>query len=263
MTALLLALAGLLGSAIGSFLNVVVWRVPRGASVVSPPSACPACGHPIRPRDNVPVLSWLALRGRCRDCGDPISRRYPCVEAATGALFVLATAWVLLGSGPAGVLPALLYLVSVAVALALIDVDTHRLPDAIVLPSYPVAAVLLTVASATSGDWAALARSAAGLAALGGFYVAVRLVYPRGMGLGDVKLAGLLGAYLGWFGWGALVVGGFSAFVLGGLHALVLVAARRAGRRTAMPFGPWMLAGAMVGVVAGEPLWNAYLGALT
>ncbi|MFS0704172.1 A24 family peptidase [Cellulomonas sp. 179-A 9B4 NHS] len=261
MTAVLLVLAGLVGLAIGSFLNVVVWRVPRGESVVSPPSACPRCGHGIRPRDNVPVLGWLLLRGRCRDCGEPIAARYPLVEAATGLAFVAATAWLLTRDDGLWLLPAVWYLVAIGVALALIDLDTHRLPDVIVLPSYGVAAVLLAVASAGTDQWDALLRAAIGGAALWVFYFVLVLAYPRGMGFGDVKLAGVLGMYLAWVGWGALVVGGFAAFVCGGVYALGLVVTRRAGRKSGVPFGPWMLLGCAVGLVVGETLWGAYLDA--
>ncbi|MBT0995199.1 A24 family peptidase [Cellulomonas sp. DKR-3] len=261
MTAALVVLVGLLGLAIGSFLNVVVWRVPRGESVVRPPSACPRCGHLIRGRDNVPVLSWLVLRGRCRDCGEPISPRYPAVELVTGVLFGLTAWW----AGPSWVLPALLYLVAVAVALTLIDIDTHKLPNAIVLPSYPVALVLLALASADPGgaaDWGALVRAVIGGAAMYAVYFLTVLVYPAGMGFGDVKLAGVLGLYLGWFGWGSLVLGWFGAFLFGGVYAIGLMVAGRAGRKQGIPFGPWMLLGALFGIVAGEQLWSWYLGGL-
>ena len=251
--------AVVMGLLIGSFLNVVVWRVPRGESIVSPPSACPRCGHPIRSRDNVPVVSWLLLRGRCRDCGEPIARRYPIVEAATGVLFG-AAAW---STGVSWVLPALLYLVAIGVALALIDLDVHRLPDAIVLPSYPVVLALLALASWNPGGssslWDALLRALIGAAAMFAVYVVVVLVYPAGMGFGDVKLAGVLGLYLGWFGWGALAVGFFAPFLLGGLYAVALLVARRVGRTSGIPFGPWMILGAWVGIVAGEPVGRWYL----
>ncbi|RHA40539.1 prepilin peptidase [Cellulomonas rhizosphaerae] len=261
MNAALAALAGIVGLAVGSFLNVVVWRVPRGESVVHPPSACPRCGHGIRRRDNIPVVSWLVLRGRCRDCGEPISARYPLVELATGVLFALTALW----AGASWVLPALLYLAAIGVALTLIDVDTHRLPNAIVLPSYPVALALLVLASWNPGgasDWGALVRALIGCAALYAIYFVTVLVYPAGMGFGDVKLAGVLGLYLGWFGWGALVLGWFAAFLLGGLYSIGLLLLRRAGRRSGIPFGPWMLLGAACGIVLGERIWSAYLGAL-
>ncbi len=256
--ALIVAVAAVLGLLIGSFLNVVVWRVPRGQSIVRPPSACPACGHAIRPWDNVPVMSWLVLRGRCRDCGAPISVRYPAVEAGTGLAFALVTAW----AGLVPELPALLYLTAVGIALALIDLELHRLPDAIVLPSIGVGLVLLALASALSGDWGSLVRAVAGGAILFALYFVIMLVSPRGMGFGDVKLAALLGLYLGSFGWGALVVGGFAAFVLGGIYGTGLILLRRGGRKTGVPFGPWMLLGAAVGIVVGPSIWSAYLSAM-
>lgn len=261
MTGLLVGVAVVVGLAVGSFLNVVVWRVPRGESVAHPPSACPRCGHVIRPRDNVPVLSWLLLRGRCRDCGNPISVRYPLVEAGTAVLFGL-TAWF---TGPTWVLPALLYLAAISVALTLIDIDTKRLPNAIVLPAYPVALALLALASWNPGgasDWPALVRALIGAGALYAVYFVAAVVHPSGMGFGDVKLAGVLGLYLGWFGWGALFVGWFAAFLLGGIFSVGLLLTGRAGRKSGIPFGPWMLLGAAVGIVIGEPLAAWYLQSL-
>jgi leader peptidase (prepilin peptidase) / N-methyltransferase len=259
MTSVLVVLAVVLGLAVGSFLNVVVWRLPRGESLSAPPSACPRCGHRIRARDNVPVLSWVLLRGRCRDCRARIPVRYPLVEAVTAALF--AGVVVHVGGEAPGVwaVPAFWYLAAVAVALTLIDLDTHRLPDRIVLPSYVVGLVLLAVATAAGGDWGALVRALAGAAILWTAYFAMAFAYPSGMGFGDVKLAGLLGLYLGWVGWGALAVGGFAAFGLGGLFSVGLLVTRRAGRRSGIPFGPWMLAGAATGLVMGERVWDAYL----
>jgi len=132
----LLVFVALLGLAIGSFLNVVIYRVPRGESLISPPSHCPSCDRPIRNRHNVPVFGWLALRGRCADCQAPISPRYPLVEAATGLVFVAFAARLYsLDLLPA--LPAYLYFAAIGIALAMIDFDCHRLPNAIVLPSYP------------------------------------------------------------------------------------------------------------------------------
>ena len=256
--ALLVAGCALLGLLIGSFLNVVIHRVPRGESVVSPPSACPVCQSAISPRDNVPVLSWLVLRGRCRHCRTGISARYPLVEAGTAALFGVTAWW----AGPVWHLPAYLYLAAVAVALALIDLDVHRLPDAIVLPSYPVLAVLLVGASALEGEWDGLLRAALGAAALFAFYYALAVAKPGGMGFGDVKLAGVLGMALAWHSWAALVVGAFAGFLTGGLLGLALVAARRAGRRSQLPFGPFMLLGAALGLGLGDAVADWYLGLL-
>ncbi|TDW49445.1 leader peptidase (prepilin peptidase)/N-methyltransferase [Curtobacterium sp. PhB25] len=269
-------LVGLLGLAIGSFLNVVVYRVPAGMSVVAPASACPGCGHEIRSRDNVPVLSWLLLRARCRDCGVPISARYPLVETATGLLFVAVTIFSALApwspladlDGTRGVvhgvllLAAFLYLMATSVSLALIDLDTHTLPNRIVLPAYIVLPLLLLAASAVSGDWAAALRGLIGLVVLGFAYLALAVAVPGGMGLGDVKLAGVLGFVLAYLGWGPLAVGSFGAFLLGGTFAIVLLVVRRAGRRSGIPFGPWMLAGAWLGIAVGAPVWDLYLGVL-
>ncbi len=261
LRAFVMLVCAVVGLLVGSFLNVVVWRLPRGESIVSPPSACPRCGHPIRAYDNIPVVSWFVLRGRCRDCGEPISRRYPLVEAATGALFALA-AWFV---GPSWTLPAVLWLAGIGVALALIDLDVHRLPDAIVLPSYPVAVALLALASWNPGgasDWPALLRAAAGAAILLAVYFLTLLVYPAGMGFGDFKLAGVLGLYLGWFGWWPVAVGFFAPFFLGGLFAIGLVVARRAGRKSGVPFGPWMVLGTWIGIAAGQAVGHWYLGLL-
>ena len=262
-------LVGVVGLLIGSFLNVVVYRVPAGISVVRPPSACPRCENPIRRRDNVPVLSWVLLRGRCRDCRTRIPVRYPAVEAATAALFaVVAAAWAAAGgagsTAPARiiVLVALLYLMAVSVALALIDLDTHRLPNAVTYPSAIVVGVLLVAASAVSGDWGALLRGLIGAVGLGAVYLTLAVAVPGGMGLGDVKLAVVLGLVLAYLGWGPLAVGAFGAFLVGGIFAIVLILAGRARWRGGVPFGPAMLIGAWVGVFSGAPLWSLYLGVL-
>lgn len=261
MLTALLVIVALLGLAIGSFLNVVIYRLPAGLSIVRPPSHCPACDAPIRARHNVPVLGWLMLRGRCADCGAPISPRYPLVELGTGVLFVLATllAW---NRAQLPLAPALLYLAAIGMALAFIDLDVRRLPNAIVLPSYPVLAALLLFASAWSGDWWALARAGIGGIALFGFYLLLVLVYPAGMGWGDVKLSGLLGAVLGYVGWSALIVGAFAGFFFGAIVAVIALALGRAGRKSALPFGPFMIIGAAFGIALGGWVGGLYLGAL-
>lgn len=249
-------LVGILGLLIGSFLNVVIWRVPRGESVVSPPSHCPGCDTPISPRDNIPVLSWLLLRGRCRTCGQPISVRYPAVELLTGVLFALMAA--LLGLSWA--LPAYLFLAAVGLALSAIDLDTRRLPNALTVRSWPVMLLLLAVPAAVDDQWPDLVRAVLGGVALLAFYLVLALVNPRGMGLGDVKFAGLLGMGLGWLGWSELLVGGFLGFLLGGLWGLALIVSRRAGRGSSIPFGPFMYAGTILGIVVGGDVASWYLG---
>lgn len=262
----LVVLAGVLGLLVGSFLNVVIWRVPKGKSIRYPGSACPNCGHAIRWWDNIPVVSWLILRGRCRDCAAPISRRYPLVELVTGLFFAGVAGWLLATLAPRVSLPALvfaalayLFLAAISVALALIDLDTHTLPNVIVLPAYVVGALLLGVSSVISGDLGALLRAGLAMVAMLVAYLAMALAYKGGMGLGDVKLAGMLGLFLGWLGWGSLLVGAFAAFLLGGLFAVILLVLRRANRKSGIPFGPWMLLGAWGGVFFGEGIWSSYL----
>lgn len=256
--ALAIAACALLGLLIGSFLNVVIWRVPRGESVVSPPSACPECGHPIRAQDNIPLISWLILRGKCRDCGHPISPRYPLVELGTAITFaVLACRF-----GPTWELPAYLYFGAIAVALTVIDLDVHRLPNVIVLPSYAVAGLLFLLPAILNPDWDAYMQAWLGAAALFAFYFVLALIYPAGMGFGDVKLAGVLGLYLGWLGWGSLLIGGFLGFVLGGFVGGALMMARKAKMKTAIPFGPFMFAGAMIGILWGQELADLYSNAV-
>ncbi|WP_369824066.1 A24 family peptidase [Frondihabitans sp. PAMC 28766] len=265
-------LATVFGLVIGSFLNVVVYRVPNGMSVSHPASACPNCKSEIRAYDNVPVLSWFVLRGKCRDCKTPISSRYPIVEAATGAFFLIVAIrfWPTTGLTYDAVhivsrlleLVAFLYLAAISVALGIIDTEHHRLPNRIVVPSYAVAVSLLGASSLLTGDIAGFVRTLIGGAALFVFYFGIAFAYPKGMGFGDVKLAGVLGLYLAFLGWGPLLVGAFAAFLVGGVFAIVLIALRRVGRKGGIPFGPWMLVGAWIGVFAGPAVFGGYLSLL-
>jgi len=258
-----------LGLAIGSFLNVVVYRVPNHRSLVSPRSACPHCSAPIRPRDNIPVFSWLLLRAKCRNCGAPISVRYPLVELGTAITFAVVTACFLPAileatSGlavAAGVirLLAYLYLGAVSIALALIDLDVHRLPNVIVLPAYIIGTASVVSSALLTARPDDIVRPAIGLGGLFLFYLLMSLLYRGGMGMGDVKLAGVLGLFLAWQGWGSLAVGAFAPFLIGGVFGVILVALRKAGRKTKIPFGPWMLLGAWVGIFGGDAIFGGYL----
>ncbi len=234
----------LLGLAVGSFLNVVIHRVPRGESVVSPGSRCPRCGHAIRNRHNVPVLGWLLLRGRCFDCGAPISVRYPLVEAGTGALFGLVT-WRLWALDLVAALPAYLWFTGAGIALAMIDLDLRRLPDRIVLPSYGVIAVLLTGAAAIRHDWWPLGRAALGALLLAGCVLALTVVRRAGANAGQVKAAGLVGGVLAYLSWPSLLAGAVAAAVLG---VIATIAVRRAAGRTP-PYGLFLVGGALVAIV--------------
>jgi leader peptidase (prepilin peptidase)/N-methyltransferase len=254
MTTFVVIVCVVLGLVIGSFLNVVIWRVPRGESVVKPPSHCPNCDTEISPRDNVPVLSWLVLRGKCRHCGAPISTRYPLVELGTAALFGAFAGHF----GAHADLPAFLYLAAVGVALAMIDIDLQRLPDALTLPSYPVGLGLLGIAAAVDHEPRGYVHGLIGMGALFLFYGVVWFIYPAGMGLGDVKLSGVVGLYLGWLGWGQLFVGAFAAFAVGSVVSVAIVLAQGGSRKTRVPFGPFMLIGLVIGIYAGHPIAHAY-----
>ncbi len=269
MMYLIASIAGLFGLAIGSFLNVVIYRVPLGKSVVYPASACPNCGSAIHAYDNVPLVSWLALRGKCRSCSVPISARYPLVELGTGVLFFavslplsaqLAAIEPTNGMIASGLtLVAYLYLAAISVALAFIDIEHHRLPNSIVLPSYAVVAILLAGAGVVSGDYAELIRAGIGMAAMFVGYLALSVLWKGGMGFGDVKLAGVLGLYLGFVGWGALAVGALIAFFLGGAYGVALILMRKSNRKSGIPFGPWMVLGAWIGILFGDQIWSGYL----
>ncbi|ALJ18743.1 prepilin peptidase [Microbacterium sp. No. 7] len=253
---LFVAIATLLGAAFGSFAQATAVRTATGVSLLRE-SRCDACDAPLRPHENVPVVSWLVLRGRCAHCGTGIPVRTVVVEVLGALAFALLALWLLPQEPDAGAawLPtaiALGFLAAVSIVLTLVDLDTGRLPDVIVLPSIAIGAMLLTVAALVAGTPGRLLQAAAGAAILGGGYLVIRLVRPDGMGGGDVKLAVLLGLYLGYAGWGALAVGSFAAFVWAALYALL------ARRRGAIAFGPWMILGAWTGVVAGEQLWDAY-----
>jgi len=252
---------GVLGLLVGSFLNVVIHRVPRDESLLRPGSRCPTCLAPIQPWHNVPVLGYVLLRGRCASCGARISPVYPVVELTTAVLF-LAVTWRLASWDLLSALPAYLYFTAMGIALTIIDLRVRRLPNAIVLPSYPVVLALLVLSAAIEGDWAALVRGLIGGAVLFGFYFLLAFIYPAGMGFGDVKLAGIIGGALAYLSWGTLVIGTFLGFLLGAVVGLALMAVKRAGRKTAIPFGPWMLAGAMVAVFAADPLAQFYVDTL-
>lgn len=252
------ATVGLLGLIVGSFLNVVIYRVPAGKSVVSPGSTCPGCGSGVRAHDNVPVVSWLVLRGRCRDCATPISVRYPLVELATGVLFAVS-AW---RFEPSAYLVAVLVAMAAGVALFMIDLDHQRLPFAITGVMAAGISAALAVAAVAGDDLDQLARAllSAGVwfAVYGGIWLGTS---GRGMGLGDVALAPVLGLVLGWTGWGASLVGLLGGFVIGALIGVALLASRRAVARSRVPHGPFLLTGAAVGLFVGQPLWREYLQA--
>ena len=252
-------LVGVFGSMVGSFLNVVVYRIPLQRSIVTPASACTQCGAHVKGYDNIPIFSWIFLRGRCRNCKAAISMRYLFVEMGTGIFFALVALkfWPRAG-GDYLLMFAFLYLAAISVALALIDLDTNTLPNRIVLPSYFVGIALLGAAGIKNGEYGAVLRAGIGMALLWLIYFGMALAYPGGMGFGDVKLAGVLGLFLGYLSWGALFTGAFAAFVLGSFFGLALLLSRKANRKSGIPFGPWMLVGAWIGVLLSEPIVQIY-----
>lgn len=251
-TALAAGLAAVLGALIGSFLTVVIWRLPRGESLWRPGSHCPGCGGDVRPYDRIPVVSWLLLRGRCRHCGEPISPRYPLVEALTAGLAALVP----LTLGADEDIWIGLALVGTLVPLTFIDLDHRILPNRITYPAVPVA-IGLTAAFDADRLPAHLIAGAAAFA----FLLAAAWSYPSGMGMGDVKLAGVLGLFLGRAVAPALLV----AFLAGTVAGLGIMAVKgvQAGRKTPIPFGPFLALGGLVGLYAGGALVDWYLGSFT
>ncbi|MEM8906025.1 MAG: prepilin peptidase [Actinomycetota bacterium] len=256
MELVLVFAATVYGLLVGSFLNVAVHRVPAGQSVVRPRSACPACTTPITARDNLPVISWVLLRGRCRTCAEPISVRYPAVEVLTGAAFAVMA----LRFGASWELPAFCVLMAGLVAVSAIDLDVRRIPTAILRVTAAAGLPFLVVAAVVASDPWPLVRVVIGAAGAYGVLLVVHLVSPQGMGFGDVRLAGLLGAFLGWLGPGHVPVGLMAGFFYGSVGGVAVLLARRGDRRTAIPFGPFLALGAVTAILAGEPLLDLYLG---
>jgi len=244
-----LPFAAAFGLIIGSFLNVVAYRLPRGESLATPGSHCPECDAPVRPYDNIPVLSWLALRGRCRDCKAPIARRYPAVEALTAALFAAVA---VVHAHDTTMLVLGIVLVAFLVPIALIDADLRIIPNKLTIPA-AVLGVVLGTALDPGGE---VERLIAGVVA-GGVLALPSLLHPKGMGMGDAKLVFVLGLFLG----RAILPAFFVAFALGTVLGvgIMLRKGMHAGRKTAVPFGPFLAIGGVVGLLAGHELLQAYL----
>lgn len=250
MSPVAVALAALSGAMIGSFVTVVAHRVPRSESIVGPRSICPGCGEQIGARDNLPVVSWLLLRGRSRCCSEPISRRYPLTEAFSALLFaaVALRFW----DEPAQMILGFL-LVATLLAVTLTDLERRIIPNRILLFSFLAGAAIAAVA-----DPASLPERAAAAAGAAGLLFAAALAYPGGMGMGDVKLAGTMGLFLGVWVIPALLV----ALLAGSLAGLAIIAREgAAARKQAIPFGPFLALGGVVGLLGGAALIDAYLAA--
>jgi leader peptidase (prepilin peptidase)/N-methyltransferase len=246
-TGVLIACA-VMGLLVGSFLTVVVDRVPRGGSVVAPPSACGACGSRLTAPDLVPVLSWLALRGKCRHCGNPIGKEPLILEITNATLFVLFG----LRFGADPVLPAFCILAAALVALVWIDLHEFRLPREITYTAFALSSVAIVVAALVDDEperiWQAFLGAGIALALMGGIY----LVSRGGMGDGDVRLAPLLGLHLGYLNPGIVPIGLFFGFLIGAVVGVAMMATSKAGRKTALPFGPFLAAGTVLAVFIGQ-----------
>ncbi len=240
------------GLAFGSFLTVVAHRVPRGESVVAPRSRCPGCGTGIAAYDNVPVLSWVLLRGRSRCCESRISARYPLTEVALALLYVLTVA--VLWGDPTEIALGLVF-VSTLVTVTVTDLERRIIPNRVLL-----AGAVLGLGIAAMGDPASLPERLAAALGAGGLLFAAALAYPRGMGLGDVKLAAVMGLFLGRDVAPALLV----ALLAGSLVGLGIIARHgAAARKRAIPFGPFLALGGVVGLLAGDQIVDWYLQAFT
>jgi leader peptidase (prepilin peptidase)/N-methyltransferase len=246
------AVAFVAGLAVGSFVTVVAHRVPRGESIVAPRSRCPSCGSQIAASANVPVLSWLLLRGRSRCCGEPISPRYPLTELTLGVLY--AASVLVLWGDPTEVTLGLAF-VTMLLTVTLTDLERRVIPNRILL-----AATVAAVAIATAGDPSSLPERAIAAIAAGGVFFVVALAYPRGMGLGDVKLAAVMGLFLGRNVAAAILV----ALLAGSLVGLAIIARQGgAARKRAIPFGPFLALGGVVGLLLGDQLVSWYLGVIS
>jgi leader peptidase (prepilin peptidase)/N-methyltransferase len=255
---MLALLCGVLGLVVGSFLNVVIYRVPRKESVMRPPSHCPRCDRQITPRDNIPVVSWLLLRGRCRGCGLPISARYPLVELATAGLFVamafrFSEDWAL---------PAFLVLAATCLAGSAIDLEHMLLPNRLVFPALALATPLLLLAAAIDGSWWRFVHALIGAVGASGALLLLAILWPRGnaMGGGDIKLALLLGLCLGWLGGGHVALGLFLGFLLGSVAGVALVVTKARALQAHFAFGPFLAAGTLITVWWGTQLLDWYTG---
>ncbi|HEV2755402.1 MAG TPA: prepilin peptidase [Actinomycetota bacterium] len=263
MTALLVTFTGVLGLIFGSFGTVAAWRIPRRENIVTGRSHCPRCGAMIRAFDNVPVLSWLLLRGRCRNCGNPISIRYPLTELATGILFALSAAkfgWSVETFVYAAFFWALVVLTS-------IDIDHKLLPNRIVYPSFVLGWIGLAAAALVDDDPGRLVDAAVGAAIFGGLLFLVsfvgEIVYKKtAMGLGDVKLAFVLGTFLGYDRLALVPMAMFMSFLSGAVIGLIVIKVAGGDRRTEVPFGPFLVLGTVLALFVGEPLVDAYVGLL-
>lgn len=252
----------LFGLVVGSFLNVCIYRLPRSLSIVSPPSACPGCGSRVKPWDNVPLLSYFVLRGKCRNCREPISLRYPLVELLNGLLYAAVVRFF----GPGWHTPLLFMLVSALVVITFIDMDFQIIPDSITLPGVVIGLVSASflipdpfsvLHSAHVSSIVGFKNSLAGLLFGGGLFYLIAVLSKGGMGGGDIKMMAMVGAFMGWK---AIFLTTFIGSVTGSVVGIFLIIAKGKGRKTKIPFGPFLAIGALVTLFSGNIILNWYFG---
>ena len=249
-------LAFLLGLIFGSFGTVAAYRIPRHETIVTGRSKCPNCGRQIKAHENIPVVSYLILRGKCPGCGTRISLRYPLTELVTAVLFALSVVKFDV-SVTAAVYAAFFW---VLVVLTVIDLEHKLLPNRIVYPTFVAGWAGLVAAAFIDGDTDRLRSAALGALVFGGFFFVVAFIYPAGMGGGDVKLAFVLGTFVGYAGGvGAVLAGMFLSFLLGGVIGIVAMKLSGAGRKTQIPFGPFLALGSVIAIFLGERIVDAYV----
>jgi leader peptidase (prepilin peptidase)/N-methyltransferase len=254
MLGLLVGYCALFGLVVGSFLNVVIYRVPRTESIVSPRSACPTCHMAITPRDNVPIFSWLFLRGRCRGCHSPISVRYPLIEAATAGLFAGVAARI----GFSWTLPAYLVLAAGLLALACTDLEHLLLPKRIVYPVLGMVGGSLLAAAAITGHWHNLVVASVSALVWFVIFFTMNFISPRALGFGDVRLAPILGLALGWLGVRYVLLGFFAANLIGAVIGIALIASKRMSRQQQVPYGVFLAFGTLLAIFAGPELLHPF-----
>jgi leader peptidase (prepilin peptidase) / N-methyltransferase len=245
----------LFGLVVGSFDNVAIYRIPEGKSLWKPRSFCPHCGNSIAWYDNIPLIGYTLLRGRCRNCSESISLRYPLVELLSGLLFLAVFAKV--GFKWTAELLPYLFMVTVLIIVSVIDLQRQIIPNKVIYPAILMGLAAMGIVALVRGDYHIIVESLIGLVVIGVPLAILSLVYPKGMGMGDAKLAAFTGIILGW---SSELVAFFLGVLLGAIVSILLMITSKKGRKSRIPFGPFLAAGAMIALFWGQAIWDFYRG---